>query len=340
MNERGTLERLASVLKEVDKPVILPHNDPDPDALASAAALQHVLAHAFGIQSGISYKGIIGRAENRALMEYLGHEPDILDKAPATRSVILVDTQPGAGNNPVQKIDAVVATIDHHPRRRETRVVPFVDVRPQIGACATILTQYLQAAGLTPPKPLATALFYGIKSDTMALGRNVTADDVEAYVYLQGLVDPDALIEIEQAQVPAAYFRSINSTLEAAHVYGNVLIANVGAMAYPDLVAELADWLLRLKGVSWVICMGVYEQTLRVAVRTRRHNGGAGQLAQAIVGEDGIAGGHGTMAGGQIVLSGLTVTTAMARLRRRILNYFGIPADATGRRLMSLKRRE
>ncbi|MFW6097601.1 MAG: DHH family phosphoesterase [Chloroflexota bacterium] len=319
--------------------LILPHNDPDPDAIASAVALKFLLVELWGVTAEIRYNGIIGRAENQALVTYLGDELEPMQMQRVTAPVILVDTQPGAGNNPLPEGTTVEAVIDHHPLLPQTPRAAFADVRPDVGACATILTEYLLAADLTPPTTLATGLFYGIKSDTMALGRNVAESDVEAYVYLQALTDPDALIEIEQAQVPPAYFQSINTTLEAARVYEDVLIADVGVMAYPDLVAELADWLLRLQGVDWVVCMGVYRNSLRLAVRTRHHEGGAGHMVQKIVAADGIAGGHGTMAGGQVALNGLAASTVSARLRRRILSYFGIPATA-GRRLMTITGEE
>lgn len=319
--------------------LILPHNDPDPDAIASAVALKFLLVELWDVTAEIRYNGIIGRAENQALVTYLGDELEPMQMQRVTAPVILVDTQPGAGNNPLPEGTTVAAVIDHHPLLAQTARAAFADVRPGVGACATILTEYLLTADLTPPTTVATGLFYGIKSDTMALGRNVAESDVEAYVYLQALTDPDALIEIEQAQVPPAYFQSINTTLEAARVYDDVLIADVGVMAYPDLVAELADWLLRLQGVDWVVCMGVYRNSLRLAVRTRHHEGGAGHMVQKIVAADGIAGGHGTMAGGQVTLNGLAASTVSARLRRRILSYFGIPATA-GRRLMTITGEE
>lgn len=319
--------------------LILPHNDPDPDAIASAVALKFLLVELWDVTAEIRYNGIIGRAENQALVTYLGDELEPMQMQRVTAPVILVDTQPGAGNNPLPEGTTVAAVIDHHPLLAQTARAAFADVRPGVGACATILTEYLLTADLTPPTTVATGLFYGIKSDTMALGRNVAESDVEAYVYLQALTDPDALIEIEQAQVPPAYFQSINTTLEAARVYGDVLIADVGVMAYPDLVAELADWLLRLQGVDWVVCMGVYRNSLRLAVRTRHHEGGAGHMVQKIVAADGFAGGHGTMAGGQVTLNGLAASTVSARLRRRILSYFGIPATA-GRRLMTITGEE
>lgn len=335
MDERRTLERLKAALDSARDLLILPHNDPDPDAIASAVALQYLLEHHFEAHAGIRYSGIIGRAENRALVDYLGHDIQPLLSALPSLPIILVDTQPGAGNNPLPAGNAVLAVVDHHPLRPATEEAAFADVRPHFGACATIVANYLRASGLALPTTLATALFYGIRSDTMALGRNVDQADVEAYIYLQALVDTDALIEIEQAQVPPAYFHSFNKALEAARVYGDVLIADIGVMAYPDLVAELADWLLRLQGIDWAICIGIYHNSLRLAVRTRRHDGGAGHVAQTIVGGDGLAGGHGTMAGGQIALHEQSAATISGRLRRRILNYFQLPADV-GRRLMRL----
>lgn len=339
MKKSAALANLRDAIGSDKRVLILPHNDPDPDAIASAVALKFLLDRRWGVTADIRYNGIIGRAENQALVAYLGGELEPMQMQPVASPAILVDTQPGAGNNPLPEGAPVAAVIDHHPLLAQTAHAGFADVRPDVGASSTILTEYLLAADLTPPTTLATGLFYGIKSDTMALGRNVAESDVEAYVYLQALTDPDALIEIEQAQVPPAYFQSINTALEAARVYKDILIADVGVMAYPDLVAELADWLLRLQGVDWVVCMGVYRNSLRVAVRTRHHDGGAGQMARAIVAQDGIAGGHGTMAGGQVTLNGLAASTVSARLRRRVLTYFGIP-HTTGKQLMKITGEE
>jgi nanoRNase/pAp phosphatase (c-di-AMP/oligoRNAs hydrolase) len=74
-------------------------------------------------------------------------------------------------------------------------------VRPELGANSTILTEYLNAADIDLPIPLATALFYGIKTDTMGLGRSGTKADIEAYAFLVPRIDSRALFEIERAQV-------------------------------------------------------------------------------------------------------------------------------------------
>ncbi|HSJ53993.1 MAG TPA: hypothetical protein VLC52_09625, partial [Anaerolineae bacterium] len=66
------LKELDRAVKGLSRLLILPHNDPDPDAIASALALGYLLAERAGLEITIAYRGIIGRAENKALMRYLG----------------------------------------------------------------------------------------------------------------------------------------------------------------------------------------------------------------------------------------------------------------------------
>ncbi|GIV95902.1 MAG: DHH family phosphoesterase [Herpetosiphonaceae bacterium] len=332
----GRVEALLAALNGADEVLILPHNDPDPDAIASAMALCHILTEKIGVQGEIAYRGIVGRAENRALVRYLGKPmrrlvgSDLRQKTP----IALVDTQPGAGNNalPVSTTPAIV--IDHHALRDETSIAAFADVRPGVGATSTILTEYLQEAGIEPDPALATALFYGIKTDTMGLGRGATDADIAAYFYLQPRIDVEALVEIERAQVPADYFKSFDATLQTARVYDGAVISYTGPMGYPDLAAEMADLLLRLEGSKWVICMGVYKDTLILAVRTRSRRGGAGRLVQKIVGDDGSAGGHGTLAGGQIPLRGRNPEELAQAITQRILEHLKLDDDDEGQPLV------
>jgi nanoRNase/pAp phosphatase (c-di-AMP/oligoRNAs hydrolase) len=316
--------------------LILPHNDPDPDAIASAVALRHLLMEALNVESTIAYQGIVGRAENRALVRYLGQplrpltDTDLAGQVP----IALVDTQPGAGNNALPAGCEVTIVIDHHTWREPTARAAYVDVRPEAGATSTILTEYLQAAGLEPEPLLATALFYGIKSDTRGLSRGAGPADATAYLYLQPRVDNRALAEIENAQVPASYFKSFDATLQAARVYDGVVIAYVGLMAYPDLTAEVARLLLRLEESRWVVCMGVYQDILILSVRTQSPTGGAEELVQAIIGDDGTAGGHGLMAGGQVPLKGRDAEQVVHLLRQRALRVLQVPPEARGERLI------
>jgi nanoRNase/pAp phosphatase (c-di-AMP/oligoRNAs hydrolase) len=333
---KAQLDRLFAALDGAGGLLILPHNDPDPDAIASAVALRYLLAERLGLEGQVVYRGIIGRAENKALVRYLGQPLRRLSGADLRQAtaIALVDTQPGAGNNALPPKATAAIVLDHHPWREATASAAFGDVRPELGATSTILAEYLQAAGIEPPPPLATALFYGIKTDTMGLGRGATRADVAAYFYLQPRIDVEALVEIERAQVPAEYFQRLAATLQATRVYDGVVISYAGAMSRPDMAAELADLLLRLEGTRWVICVGAYREELILAVRTRSRRGGAGQLAQAIVGEQGTAGGHGTLAGGQIPLGDETPEQVARQLGQRALKYLQVGPEAVGEPLI------
>jgi nanoRNase/pAp phosphatase (c-di-AMP/oligoRNAs hydrolase) len=308
--------------------LILPHNDPDPDAIASALALRYLLMKQRGLVAHIGYEGIIGRAENKALVRYLGYPLQRLADLgmPPGTPVALVDTQPGTGNNALPPNAPVAIVIDHHSIREGTAQATYADVRTGYGSSSTIMTEYLRTAGLEPSSQLATALFYGIKTDTMRLGRGVSPADVACYFYLQPLIDVEALVEIEQAQVPPDYFKSFANTLGAAQMTDGIVISFVGEMKYPDLAAEMADLLLRLQGTRWVLCMGQYNGDLILAIRTRNQNG-AGRLVQTIVGDKGVAGGHNTMAGGRIPLNGRPAEAVVAELTAEALRCLNVPPD-------------
>lgn len=327
------LNTLLETMSSLQRILVLPHNDPDPDAIASAIALRHLLEQRSVAQTTVAYKGIIGRAENKALVRYLNNPLRRLTGADFRQPILiaLIDTQPGAGNNALPPQSTAAVVIDHHPWREGSASAAFADVRSDVGATSTILAEYLQAAALEPPPPLATALFYGIKTDTMGLGRGASPSDAAAYFYLQPRIDVDALVEIERAQVPPEYFKSLTAALQAAQRYEDVVISYVGQVGYPDLAAEMADLLLRLEGTRWVLCMGAYQDSLILAARTRSRRGGAGKLVRAVVGAHGMAGGHGTMAGGQVQLHGEDVAQLAMEFGRRALQFLQVPPEIVGK---------
>jgi nanoRNase/pAp phosphatase (c-di-AMP/oligoRNAs hydrolase) len=330
------LDRLFEAVGDAATILILPHNDPDPDAIASAVGLRHLLREALGVEGTIAYQGIIGRAENRALVRYLDQplqpltDANLAEKAP----IALVDTQPGAGNNALPASVGATVVIDHHTWREPTAMAAYGDVRPELGATSTILTEYLRAGDLEPDPPLATVLFYGIKTDTRGLSRGAAPADAAAYFYLQPRIEVQALAEIEYAQVPASYFKSFDATLQAARVYNGVVVAYIGPMAYPDLTAEMARLLLRLEKSQWIVCMGLYQGIIILSVRTQSPSGRAEELVQAVVGDEGTAGGHGLMAGAQVPLRGRDPEEVVQLLRQRVLRVLRVPPQMRGKRLI------
>ncbi len=302
------LARLLAAVEDADEVLVVTHDNPDPDAIASAAALAHLLEAAANKATKLAFGGIVGRAENRALIEELGVRFEQLGvgEIPASTLVALVDTQPRTGNTSLPEGRIAGVVVDHHPLRSETSTATFSDVRPEYGASCSILVEYLRAARVEPPRALATALFYGIQSETMDLGREVSEADVSASLYLYPRSDPAAVSRIRHARVPASYFRSIHEALEQACRYDGVVTVPMGRLDYPDMVAEVADLFMRVEGVEWAVASGRYRDDLLLSVRTFRTDAHAGEVVREIVGDRGSAGGHGMLAGAQLPLKGLS----------------------------------
>src|SRR5205823_4577859 len=183
---RGAVTSLLGVLDRPGPLVILPHDNPDPDALASAAALKYLVGELLRKEAHIALGGIVGRAENRAMLTYLN-----ITLVPVSEvhfggetQVALVDTQPGRPNNSLPEALVPTAVIDHHPAYDAYPGVPFLDLRDQYGATSTILTEYLRESKLAIEPKIGTALFYGIAAETQDLGREATAADIEASHFL------------------------------------------------------------------------------------------------------------------------------------------------------------
>ncbi len=320
--DQDQLDRLKTIA--APGPVlILTHDNPDPDALASGVALATLFREAWGIPSRLVYSGLIARAENQAMLRLLTPEweqVDVFSSLEAYAAVALVDSQPGAGNNSLPATTIPQIVIDHHhPLRESLHQVPYVDVRPEIGATVSLIEEHLSAAGVMPDENLATAMFYGLKTDTRGLSRGAAPLDERAYVRLLPKVDRRKLILVEEAGLPNDYFRAFCRGLQAAQVYGSAIVSNLGEMHRPDLAAEMADMLIRSEQARAVLCLGVHGETLNFSIRTQPLGEDAGLIVQNIVVPPGKAGGHGTMAGGEVPLGDRNLNSLAADLEERFL---------------------
>jgi nanoRNase/pAp phosphatase (c-di-AMP/oligoRNAs hydrolase) len=163
-----------------------------------------------------------------------------------------------------------------------------------------MIVELLKAAGAEPDRQLATGLFYAIQSETQDLGREASTQDIEASIYLYPLTDPATLSQIRHAQVPRGLFEALHDSLEHAWQREGVVCVPVGQLAYPDLVAQLADFFMRVQGVDWVVAMGLHQGDILISVRADEPGAHAGSKVRSVVGGRGTAGGHGQMAGGRV----------------------------------------
>jgi nanoRNase/pAp phosphatase (c-di-AMP/oligoRNAs hydrolase) len=238
--------------------------------------------------------------------------------------VALVDTQPEAGNNSLPRGAKVGIVIDHHqPYQASLNAVRFVDVREDVGATVCLVVQYLEAAGIEPDQKLATAIFYGIQTDTRSLTRSDSPIDQRIYFKMLGRIDRDLLMQVEQARLPREYFKAFVRGLQAARVAGHVVVSYLGLMHRPDFAAELADLLIRLKDAQVVLCSGYHDTTMYISMRASDPKLDAGRLIQEIIVPQGRAGGHGLIAGGRVPLEGLKPDDVAFEIERRFLSAMG-----------------
>lgn len=325
---RLKLEELLKVAKGKRNGLVLTHDNPDPDSMASAVALAYLLHQKAGLEMRVGYGGIIGRAENIALVKVLK-----LPIVPVSQVVFseydfiaLVDTQPSVGNHALPAHFSVDAVFDHHPLRDDSLYTPFADVGGDFGATSTMLVEYLRAAKLDLSAQVATALFYGIKTDSRDLGRQTTPTDIDSYLWLFPRIDKELLSRIEHPDLPAEYFGLYHRAIERAKIYGPSVVSEVGEVYSPDMVAEVAERMLFLEGMKWSLAAGSYQGQLYLSLRTRDRRMNAGRLIREICADfGGSAGGHGSMAGARVPLPARKSQHAAVKkkLLRKFLEGFG-----------------
>jgi len=316
-------QSLISFMGQKRRVIIVCHNNPDPDTIASAAALKSLFMHTTRPKVTICYGGVIGRAENRQLTRRLKidmipiREVDFRDYS----LICMVDTQPGSGNNLMPRHIIPHVVIDHHPLRDATLKCPFVDVRPHYGSTSTILTEYVRELDINMDKIHATALFYGLKTDTNGLLRSTNRADLEAFNYLFPKIAPKTLSSIENPRIPKSYFLKFADGINSSIQYGDIIISQMGRLHNPDIAAEMADFLLRMENIHWSLCIGEYRDDLVLSVRTSRKGRWAGRVVLRVLRGLGTGGGHEKAAGGRVNLSGLQPETRQ-ELKDKIIERF------------------
>lgn len=331
--EKEKLQQMKDALHSSNVAIIM-HNNPDPDCLAGSFGLQLLLKKHFKIESTLFYQGLIGRAENRSMVNQLKIEALPYKDIDFRRfkTIAMVDTQPSAGNNPLPSKVIPDIVIDHHrPIRKKTRLVKFQDVRPEAGSSSTIITRYLRAAEIKIPKTLATALLYGIKTDTYDLEREAGPDDVDAYRFLIDKVDRNALTRIERPIHNRNYYAQLHKALETTEIYDDACITILDPVLYPEITAELAEWLYSMWGIHSVLAVGIENNDkIYLSLRLRNKKKKAGKMIKNIAGKHGMAGGHDQSAGGMITLDTPSKESVMCELsciRKRFLKTMNKPEN-------------
>lgn len=338
VSRRSRSNRLLEALEPYPRIVLVSHVNPDPDALASMLGLRALLEHCRPeAEVTLTLDGMLARAENRAMVEYLEIPLVPVDDAPTGPGVamVMVDTQPHTGRRASESITPV-AVLDHHETGGDLDGVVFRDIRPEMGATSTMVTSYLLEQGVPLTERLATALFYGIESESIGYPREAGPTDDGALVWLFPRADKDLMARIRNPRLPESYFATAQHALANAFLYDDLLFCWCGEVPQPDIIAELADFFIRLDQAHWVVAIGQFRDQLRLSARTDTLNAHSGEMLRAVVDGLGTAGGHDKRAGGAIPLSDrspVAINALLRLLRQRLLDQLHL-TDASGRRLL------
>lgn len=290
---RARLERLRAVVGSAERVALLLQDDPDPDGIASAIALRTVLGRNRATTPLFSF-GETTRAENLAMLRLLdvSIEPATSEALQAFPCVALLDVQPTYFDDRLHHAHIV---IDHHPRVGPLEA-EYCDLRPQYGATSTILTEYLEACEADVSQRLATALLYGIKSDTLMLNRETGPADLRAFMSLYPLINYNIQRRIERPELPLAFARFLVRVLPRMRKQSGLLTLHVGMVDREDIIPQLADFCLQFENTEWVAISGKWRDALVISVRNPGYVRSAGDVVRKLFGSVGRAGGHRAMA--------------------------------------------
>lgn len=322
-------DRLLRTVEPFRNLVILTHDNPDPDAIATGWALLRLLSERTDHNVRLVGGGDIVRAENRQMVRLLKPPLELVSQLVVDDStgVVLVDCGLEATNHLLAgHMDRVVAVLDHHPARKRPRGI-FLDVRPRVTASATIAATYLRQQNIEPDAPLATGMLYAIESETRGYETHFSPTDRSVLPWLMRYADPQQLAEIQNAPLERDYYGDLVLALQSTFTYDGAAFCLLPRAEGPEIVGEVADLLVRCDTIRRVLCGAAFDGDLLLSVRTDHAGGNASQLLRKTIDGLGFGNGHTHRAGGKLprVAEGRRIPEAMEdQLRDRWLQACGI----------------
>ncbi|MDA3940155.1 MAG: DHH family phosphoesterase [Spirochaetia bacterium] len=316
------LDNLVALLKKApDEVFIQPHNVPDPDAIAASFGLQKLL-EIKGIETQIVYENEIEKANSSKMLELFGIQLSLsseVDTLGKEDWAVLVDVQKG-NSNVTDLITDEVAVIDHHEYMGNIGY-KLEDVRPEIGACSTIITQYYMENNIEIPRMVATALLYGIFMDTDNLTRGVSELDINMFYHLYSISDINLITELKGNQISSKDLQDYAKAFKTVEVYGEV------GFLYLDngndsLLGASSDIVITITGVNVVVAYSPRAEGYKFSTRSINREIKANDLVRFILEGRGFGGGHNSMAGGFLPKDNFELNKSLHTfVRHRAITY-------------------
>jgi len=293
------VKKLLSVISSEDTVAIL--INADPDAIASAMALKRIFWRKVK-KTEIFRVNPIKRADNLAMVKLLKVKVHHIRRMNASECTkwAMVDSQPH--HDPAFQKYKFNIIIDHHPVSPGS-TADFLDIKEEYGATSTLLIEYMRSLKIQPSPRLATALFYGIKTDTDNFARDATTNDINAFRYLYSRVNNNIIKKIEFSELTKRSLKSFRTAINRFEIVKNRAFVHMGKVADPDILVMIADFFLKVAEATWSIASGVYGQKLIIIIRNAGFRRDAGKVARELFGQLGSAGGHKNASRAEISMS-------------------------------------
>jgi len=305
LEAKQNLKKLSSIINQATKGIaIVTQDNPDPDAIASAMTFKRIVEK-MGKSADIIYGGEIGYDENKALINLLGIEAVPIAKIKNIQDyskIALIEASIPGENNSLPKEIKPDIIIDHHPFDATKVSADYIDIRPELGATSTILTEYLTKLDYEISEELATLLLYGIKTDTGGFTRGATSKDLQAVALLYPKASQELLNKIETPLMSSETLDVLGEAIKNRRSIGSLLLANVGFIKDRDTLPQAADHLLKLEGVTVVLVYGLSKDVVHISARNKDIRINLGDAMDKAFGDIGEAGGHPTAAAAKINL--------------------------------------
>lgn len=264
------------------------HDNPDPDAMASAYGMYRILNFLGASSVQCYYCGEISHPQNRAMKTVLKIPINAWSKSIENRIseddkpiFVFVDCASNSQKNMSIPFEPDIV-IDHH------KIVPpkqAVSIHEEVGACATLVVDLMLALSIEHEgslvrcfdvddedmKEIATALAIGIKTDTLDfLTETTTDEDFKAYKFLSRHFSDEKFQRIVNYELPPYVFDAERSAWEHKTYAPPNLIAGLGYIddSRSDCIPYLADKFMRLQGIQTVVVYGIVGKSIRGSVRT------------------------------------------------------------------------
>jgi nanoRNase/pAp phosphatase (c-di-AMP/oligoRNAs hydrolase)/copper chaperone CopZ len=290
---RARVQQYQRYLSDADRVLIMLHNDPDPDAMASGLALRNILRRTKATAIIGAIQGVT-RPENLRMVNLLDIHVEAItpESLKEYDRIAMVDVQPHYFGGILDRVDLV---IDHHPEQPGYTAI-FKDIRADYGSTSTILTEHLRAVDVNISERTATAMLYAIKSDTLFFSRHTNRVDLEAFSYLYPLADAALIRKMEGAEITLERLEYVLRAHRGGTLTDQVFCAFLGQSPREDFIPYVADFFLQVEDVKWTVVAGIVNDLMVISVRNLGYSKNAGEFVRRFFSGIGNAGGHRAMA--------------------------------------------